>query len=98
MNHTYTTESELWKWQGENACWHFLTINKKLAEEIKMRTEPGLRGFGSVKVEVTIGNTIWKTSIFPTKEGEFILPVKAAVRKSENLNEGDIVKFTFTTV
>ncbi len=32
----------------------------------------------------------WKTSLFP-KDGRYIVPIKASVRKAENLEEGDKV-------
>lgn len=55
----------------------------------------GHKGFGSARVEVEIGDTRWKTSVFPHKEsGGWILPIKAAVRKAEELAEGDAVTVT----
>lgn len=50
------------------------------------------RGFGSVRVEVTVGPTTWCTSIFPSKEsGSYVLPVKKAVRAAAEAEEGDDV-------
>ncbi|WP_237234007.1 DUF1905 domain-containing protein [Sphingopyxis granuli] len=44
---------------------------------------------------MTIGDTCWKTSVFPHREsGGWLLPVKAAVRKAEDLAEGDAVTVT----
>jgi hypothetical protein len=41
---------------------------------------------GSLPVEVTIGTTTWKTSIFPdTKTKAYVLPIKAEVRKKEGI-------------
>src|SRR5262249_6901770 len=51
------------------------------------------RGFGSVRVAVTVGSTSWRTSIFPdSKTGAYLLPVKKAVRAAERLEAGDQVK------
>ena len=51
------------------------------------------RGWGSMKVRATVGDTDWATSIFPAKEmGGWLLPVKAAVRKAEGLVAGDMVR------
>ena len=51
------------------------------------------RGWGSMKVRATVGDTSWETSIFPAKEmGGWLLPVKAAVRKAEGLVAGDMVR------
>ncbi|MFC1733311.1 DUF1905 domain-containing protein, partial [candidate division KSB1 bacterium] len=49
--------------------------------------------FGSVPVEVTVGGTTWETSVFPnSKDGTYILPVKAPVRRKEGIYEGDKIK------
>lgn len=87
-DHTYAFRSELWEWTGK-AAWHFVSLPEDVTDEIDERYADQAAGFGSVKVEVTIGSTTWRTSIFPdTKRGTFILPVKAAVRKAEDLADG----------
>ena len=49
--------------------------------------------WGSVYVEATIGSTIWRTSLFPSKQaGGWLLPLKAAVRKAEKIAEGSVVE------
>lgn len=84
-----------WLWQAEKAAWHFVTLPKEKSEEISFFNENmslKKRGWGSVRVVVTIGDTEWKTSIFPqAKEGTYILPIKAEVRKQEKILEGNIV-------
>jgi hypothetical protein len=47
-------------------------------------------GWGMIPVDVQIGKTRWTTSLFP-KDGRYIVPIKASVRKAENLEEGDTV-------
>ncbi len=94
----YKTKTKLWIWSGEKGSWHFLTINKTLSAKIKKGYKQKRRGFGSIRVMVTIGETTWPTSIFPTKEGEFVLPVKASVRKKEKLKDGKIVNLRFEPV
>jgi hypothetical protein len=60
--------------------------------ELERRLELGKRrGFGSVKVAVTIGDSRWKTSLFPQKSGGWFLPVKKPVRLAEGLEYGDEV-------
>ena len=85
-------KSKLWVWPGD-AAWHFLTINKEEASEIKQNTAGIKRGFGSVRVIAMIGDVEWNTSIFPTKEGEFLLPVKKEVREKVGIGNGDLVNF-----
>ena len=59
-----------------------------------VRAQAGGRsgGWGSIKVRVTIGDTLWNTSLFPHREsGGFMLPLKADVRRKEGLSEGNLV-------
>lgn len=50
------------------------------------------RGFGSVKVEVTVKDVSWRTSIFPSKEsGGYFLPVKIDVVRRTGIAEGEEV-------
>ncbi len=79
---------------GTNGTWHFLTIDGEAGEALSatalMRRLEGLsRGFGSLKVLATIGETRFATSVFPQKGEGWLLPVKAAVRKAEGLGDGD---------
>jgi hypothetical protein len=65
--------------------------------ELARRLELGKRrGFGSVKVEVRIGDSRWKTSLFPQKSGGWFLPVKKPVRLTERLVEGDEIEVELT--
>lgn len=86
---------KMWIYPGEQANWHFLTLTKKYGQEIKENYGKHAKGFGSLPVEVTIGKTTWQTSIFPDKRaGTYLLPVKAKVRKVEDLEAGEEVKFS----
>lgn len=88
----------LWRWTGaQGGNWHFVTIDGAAGEALSAtalmdRLERGRRrGFGSVKVVVRIGDSQWSTSAFPSKGEGWIVPVKAAVRKAEDLAEGNTV-------
>ena len=84
---------------GESANWHFVPVTKSVGVEIKALFGKSVRGFGSRKVEVTIGQTTWQTSIFPDSySGSYILPLKAAVRKQEGIEAGDRVTFTINVL
>ena len=86
-------KGEVWLYQGMSA-WHFLTLPKKEAREIKECFGAKKRGWGSLRVIAKIGKTEWKTSIFPDKRADsYLLPLKADVRKKENVREGDRVFF-----
>jgi len=55
-------------------------------------------GFGSVRVEVTLGTSTWRTSVFPDQARGYVLPVKSAVRRREDLGLGDRVGVSLTLV
>ncbi len=85
---SFAFTGKCWLWQSEKAAWHFVTLPKDKSEEIAFFNESmqmKKRGWGSVRVIATVGATEWKTSIFPQKEGHYILPIKAEVRKKENI-------------
>ena len=98
-----TFTGPLWRWAGAAGgknvgSWHFLTIDGEdgdaLTATALMRRLEGLgRGWGSLRVRVTVGDTQWQTSVFPQKSAggqtAWLLPVKLAVRKAEGLAEGD---------
>lgn len=94
---SFTFSSECWLWTAANqVSWHFVSLPQDKSEEIKYFSENlhgKKRGWGAVRVQVTIGKTTWETSLFPqAKAGTYILPIKAGVRKSENIALGDSVK------
>ncbi|ALG14879.1 DUF1905 domain-containing protein [Kibdelosporangium phytohabitans] len=85
-----TFEADLWLWDARKTdSWTFVSVPEAISEEIKEISAGISRGFGSVRVIVTVGATIWRTSIFPSAEGGYVLPVKRAVRKAEALGAGD---------
>lgn len=92
MTTRYRFHAELWRHEG-NGAWHFITLPFEEADEIDEHSAGHQRGFGSVRVEVTIGTSTWTTSIFPdTKRKSFVLPVKKAVRGAEGIGDGDVVE------
>lgn len=93
----YTMTEKVFLYPGESANWHFVPITKKVGQEIRETYGKSRRGFGAVKVEVSVGKTTWLTSMFPDKySGSYILPLKAQVRKIEDIEAGD--KITFSIV
>ena len=88
---TYEFSADLWRHTGQ-AAWYFVTLPHDVADDIDEITADSRRGFGSVPVEVTVGSTTWRTSIFPdTRSESFVLPVKKAVRIAEDLADGSAV-------
>lgn len=90
MELTFT--AALWIWDArESETWTFVTVPAELSDELRDRSGPP-RGFGSIPVEVTVGTSTWRTSVFPEKEsGCFVLPIKSAIRKAESIAVDDEV-------
>jgi hypothetical protein len=82
----------LWLWSGEGGSWHFLTVPEEQSDEIRAASLLARGGFGSVKVEATINDVSWRTSVFPQKSGGYVLPVKKEVRRRAGFAAGDDVE------
>ncbi len=82
-------EGELWIWDARKTeTWTFVSLPVDASDVIRDLTEGVRRGFGSVRVRVSLGTSRWETSIFPGGDGAFVLPIKRAVRKAESLDVG----------
>ena len=79
--------------------WHYVVVPQDLSDEIADLAIGPRRGFGAVRVEVVIGATMWRTSIFPDRRvGAYLLFVKQAVRTAEDIDEGDPVSVRLTVL
>ena len=82
----------MWRYPGADG-WHFVSLPAEISSDITDLAAGIRRGFGSVRVAVTVGATSWRTSLFPnSKTGAYLLPVKKAVRVAERLDVGDEVR------
>jgi Domain of unknown function (DUF1905). len=87
----YAVRAELWLYPGAGG-WHFVNLSIRQSEEIRVRFASEARGFGSLPVTVRIGETEWRTSIFPDRKSKsYLFAVKAAVRRKERIEAGDRV-------
>ncbi len=85
-------KAKVWIYPG-GGTWHFVTISKMDGLKVKKHQEGKLRrGWGAVKVEVRLGKSKWTTSMFPVKDGTYILPIKLEIRKKEGVFDTDIVR------
>ena len=90
----FTFEAELWRWEARTEDWFFVSVPEQPSADIT-ELVPIRRGFGSIRVQVTIGQTRWRTSIFPAAPGlgaerTYALPIKRAVRDAEELDLGSV--------
>jgi hypothetical protein len=93
-----TFRAVLWRWDARQAdSWFFVSLPEDESELLRELPRPP-RGFGSIRVEVRIGSSRWATSIFPASSGVYVLPIKAAVRRKEELEEDDEVEVSVRVV
>jgi Domain of unknown function (DUF1905) len=96
---SWDVTAPLWLWRGKakdgsptKTAWTFLTVTGAVADSIRAAAPGRSAAWGSVYVTAQIGETVWRTSVFPSKDaGGYLLPVKASVRKAERLADGDVV-------
>ena len=80
---------KIWFWKGPSP-WYFVTVPEKECRDLKGILGFVTYGWGMIPAIVRIGKTEYKTSLWP-KDGSYIVPIKASVRKAEKLEEGDEV-------
>lgn len=84
-------EGEVFRWEARlDSDWYFVALPAELSDDIR-ETQSFRRGFGGVRVEVTIGSSTWRTSIFPQAGGVYVLPLKRVVREREGIHPDAVV-------
>lgn len=93
----HSFEADLWLYPGAKASWFFITVPEEISHSLRFFAGK-TNGFGSIRVRVLIGESMWETSVFPDKKsGCFFLPVKAAIRRAERITTGDKVSVELRT-
>ncbi len=82
-------------WRGP-APWYFVPVPEEQSLDLEEMSSMLSYGWGCIPVTAEIGKTEWYTSLFP-KDGLYLVPLKAAVRKSERLELGEVVAVRLTT-
>lgn len=78
--------AEMFQWRGP-APHYFVTVPDDLKGALKEASKLVTYGWGMIPVTVTIGGAEYDTSLFP-KNGGYLVPIRADVRTSETLEEG----------
>jgi hypothetical protein len=78
-------------WSNGEGGSHFMTLPEQESLEIRAHAFMNPRGFRSVRVECTIGDVTWRTSVFPQKAGGYFLPVKIDVCRRSGIVAGEDV-------
>ena len=82
---------EVVEWRGPSP-YFFLPMSDEDSAEFKVEAA-GMEYWGQVSVRVRIGPTSFKTAVFP-KDGHYLVPLRAEIRRIENLEEGSPVTAT----
>lgn len=80
---------EIIYWRGP-APFLFVAVPWEQSEAIKLIAAQVSYGWGCIPVHARIGETEWKTSLFP-KNGLYLVPIKMSVQRAESLDVGDHV-------
>lgn len=78
---------DLYYWRGPSP-YHFIRVPEEVCVVLRELSPAVTYGWGMIPVRGRIGATLFETSLFP-KDGGYVLPIKDAVRKAEDLAPGD---------
>ena len=81
---------EVWYWRGP-APFHFVTAPDDASGALESASALVSYGWGMIPVTARLGDTEWTTSLWP-KDGGYVVPLKDAVRRAEDVAEGDTVE------
>ena len=85
---------EVWFWRGP-APWYFVTVPEDESGQLEATSTAVSYGWGMIPVTAQLGDTSWTTALFP-KDGAYVVPLKAWVRKAEQIDEGDTLTLRLT--
>jgi hypothetical protein len=88
----YRFVAKPWKYAGQSG-WYFVSLPLPLSKEIRETFKSEEAGWGRLSATARIGKSEWKTAIwFDTKLKTYLLPLKAEIRKTEQILPGKPVK------
>ncbi|MDL2078604.1 DUF1905 domain-containing protein [Streptomyces sp. GXMU-J15] len=82
------------EWRGPSP-YYFVPVPDEESADIREVASTATYGWGVIPVDARIGVVEFTTSLFP-KDGCYLLPLKAAVRKPQGLSAGDRVAIELT--
>jgi hypothetical protein len=96
MQMHFEFEGEIFEWRGP-APHYFVAVPQEQSRDLKAIQPMVTYGWGVIPAQVQIGDTLFTTSLFPRGD-RFLVPIKVSVRKSEQLEKGDVVKVQLVVV
>ncbi|SCE86753.1 DUF1905 domain-containing protein [Micromonospora mirobrigensis] len=85
---------EIWFWRGPSPH-HFVTVPPDACERLSEVSAQVSYGWGMIPVTVATGGSSWPTALFP-KDGRYLVPLRADVRRAEGLDVGDTIAVRLT--
>ena len=82
------------EWRGP-APYYFVPVPDQESADIREVAAMATYGWGVIPVEARIGEVAFETSLFP-KDGTYLLPLKNAVRRPQDISAGDDVTVRMT--
>jgi hypothetical protein len=82
------------EWRGPSP-YFFVPVPAEESADIREVAALASYGWGVIPVECRIGDLRFETSLFP-KDGGYLLPLKDAVRRPQQLAPGDVVTVEMT--
>jgi Domain of unknown function (DUF1905) len=89
-----TFSGEIIYWRGPSP-FHFVAVPADHSSTIEAVSSEVTYGWGVIPVMAELGSTSFRTSLFP-QDGGYLLPIKKAVRKAEQVELGDVVTIELT--
>ncbi|MGW2566331.1 DUF1905 domain-containing protein [Streptomyces sp. NPDC001537] len=83
----FTFAGRVIEWRGP-APYYYLPVPEEESADIREVAAQASYGWGVIPVAARIGGVDFETSLFP-KDGDYLLPLKAAVRAPRQITAGD---------
>lgn len=93
---TYRFDADIQTGIFNNSTYYWLLLPTKTAKAItQMQSGKKRLGWGSVRIMALIGDSNWRTSLFPN-HGTYLLLLNAKIRKAEKIIEGSRIRVNVT--
>ncbi len=90
----FAFDAEIIYWRGPSPFF-YAPVPPEHADAIRAASKLVSYGWGVIPVEAVVGGVKFTTSLFP-KDGTYLLPLKAAVRKAAGITGGDTIQVEMT--
>ena len=92
---SFTVKGKVWRYPGP-AGWYFVNLNRRDSARVRKLPLAKTVAWGYVRVKAKLGETAWDTTLFPAKGQIYMVAIKAAERKKEGIEAGDVARIEIT--